>query len=66
MDNSQSCAWYVFFMGRRQRLSQFVGVSDAEVLALIADSRTPPDVRQAAVCEAKFRKLRNVRKRRRG
>lgn len=52
-------------MGRRQRLSQFVGVSDAEVLALIANPQTPRDVRQAAVREAKFRKLRNVRKRRR-
>lgn len=51
-------------MGKRQRLTQFVGLTTAELLALINDPRTPGDTRQAAVREAKYRGLRNVQKRR--
>lgn len=52
-------------MGKRQRLSRFVGFSDASLLALIADPDTPPDVRRDAIREAKYRGLRNLQKRNR-
>lgn len=51
-------------MGKRQRHSEFVGLTDEELLALIEDPATPRGLRRKAVREAKFRGLRNVRKRR--
>jgi hypothetical protein len=51
-------------MGKRQRHSEFVGLTDVELLALIDDPATPSRLRRKAVREAKFRGLRNVRKRR--
>lgn len=50
-------------MGKRRRHSEFVGVTDAELLALIDDPSTPADIRRKAIQEAKFRGLRNVQKR---
>lgn len=50
--------------GKRQRHSEFVGLTDEELLALIEDPATPRGLRRKAVREAKFRGLRNVRKRR--
>jgi len=51
-------------MGKRQRHSEFVGLTDQELLALIADPATPSRLRRKAIREAKFRGLRNVRERR--
>ncbi len=51
-------------MGKRQRLTQFVGLTNEELLALIDDPCTPADIRQAAIREAKYRGLRNLQKRR--
>lgn len=50
--------------GKRQRHSEFVGLTDEELLALIQDPATPSRLRRKAIREAKFRSLRNVRKRR--
>lgn len=50
-------------MGKRQRHSQFVGLSNETLLAIIADPKTPKEMRQKAVAEAKFRGLRNIQKR---
>jgi hypothetical protein len=51
-------------MEKRQRHSEFVGLTDEELLALIQDPATPSRLRRKAIREAKFRSLRNVRKRR--
>ena len=51
-------------MGKRQRHSEFVGLTDEELLALIQDPATPSRLRRKAIREAKFRGLRNVRNRR--
>jgi hypothetical protein len=51
-------------MGKRQRHSEFVGLTDEELLALIEDPSTPGRLRRKAIREAKFRGLRNVRTRR--
>jgi hypothetical protein len=51
-------------MGKRQRHSEFVGLTDEELLALIADPATPSRLRRKAIREVKVRGLRNVRKRR--
>lgn len=50
-------------MGKRQRHSEFTGLTDEELLALIHDPATPSRLRRKAVREAKFRGLRNLRKR---
>lgn len=47
-----------------ERHSEFVGLTDDELLALIQDPATPSRLRRKAIREAKFRGLRNVRKRR--
>jgi hypothetical protein len=51
-------------MGKRQRHSEFVGLSDEQLAALVTDPRTPRDIRRKAIREAKYRGLRNIRKRR--
>jgi hypothetical protein len=51
-------------MGKRQRHSEFVGLTDEEPLALMADPAMPGRLRRKAIREVKFRGLRNVRKRR--
>jgi len=51
-------------MGKRQRHSEFVGLTDDELLALIQDLATPSRLRRKAIRQAKFRGLGNVRKRR--
>ncbi|HEX4806582.1 MAG TPA: hypothetical protein VFU94_11840 [Conexibacter sp.] len=50
-------------MGRRQRHSEFMGLSPEEVERLAKDGRTPPAMRLKAVAELKFAKLRNRQKR---
>jgi hypothetical protein len=51
-------------MGKRQRHSEFAGLSDERLVALVQDPSTPRDIRRKAVREAKYRGLRNIRKRR--
>lgn len=51
-------------MGKRQRHSEFIGLTDEELLALIQDPATPNRLRRKAIREAKFRGLRNMRRRR--
>jgi hypothetical protein len=51
-------------LGKRQRHSEFVGLTDDELVALIGDPATPSRLRRKAIREAKFRGLRNMRKRR--
>lgn len=51
-------------MGKRQRHTEFINLTDAELIALINDPKTPSDIRLKAIAEAKYRHLRNVRKRR--
>lgn len=50
-------------MGKRQRHSEFIGLSAAEVQAIIDDSKTPTDLRVKAIAEMKFRRLRNLQRR---
>jgi hypothetical protein len=50
-------------VGKRQRHTQFIHLTDAEVLALIEDPNTPDDIRRKAMQEAKWRGLRNIQKR---
>jgi hypothetical protein len=52
-------------MGKRQRHSEFAGLTDEQLIALMADPCTPRDIRRKAIREAKYRGLRNIRKRRR-
>jgi hypothetical protein len=52
-------------MGKKQRHTEFIGLTDDQLLALIKDPHTPRDIRRKAVREAKFRGLRNIKKRRR-
>ncbi len=47
-------------MGRRQRDSAFIGVSDEEVRGLARDATAPKDLRRRAQAEEKNRKLRNI------
>jgi len=51
-------------MGKRQRVTYLVGVSDEELLELLEDPNLPERVRQDVVAELKFRGLRNRAKRR--
>lgn len=51
-------------MGKKQRHSEFTGLTDQQLLALIKDPATSKDTRRKAIAEAKFRGLRNVQKRR--
>lgn len=50
-------------MGKRQRYSEFIGVSDEEVQRVADDPKTPERSRQKAITELKFRGLRNRRRR---
>jgi hypothetical protein len=43
-------------VGRRQRHSEFVGLTDAEVRALARDPTLPAAVRREAQAEEKYRK----------
>jgi len=52
-------------VGRRQRDSAFIGVSDEEVRGLARDATAPKDLRPRAQAEEKNRKLRNIQKRKR-
>jgi len=52
-------------VGRRQRDSAFIGVSDEEVRGLARDATAPKDLRRRAQAEEKNRKLRNIQKRKR-
>jgi hypothetical protein len=50
-------------MGKRQRETEFVGLTDAQVLAIANDPSEAPDRRRKAQRELKFRGIRNVQKR---
>jgi hypothetical protein len=50
-------------VGKRQRHSEFIRLTDAALLALLRDPKTATERRKKALAEAKFRKLRNIQKR---
>jgi transcriptional regulator with XRE-family HTH domain len=50
-------------MGRRQRHSEFIGLSPAEVARIARDKRTPTAVRLEALAELKYWGARNRQKR---
>ncbi len=50
-------------MGKRQRDSAFVNLTNDEVAALARDQNIPAELRRRAQAEEKFRKQRNKRKR---
>jgi hypothetical protein len=51
-------------MGRRQRHTEFINLTAADIQALIDDPNTPPDIRKKAIAEQKFAGDRNKRKER--
>lgn len=50
-------------MGKRQRLTQFTGLSDQEVAKLARDTNADAKTRKDAIREEKYRKRRNRQKR---
>jgi hypothetical protein len=50
-------------MGKRQRKSHLVNLSDQQIIRLAADAAISRKDRRDAVAEAKFRGLRNVQRR---
>jgi len=50
-------------MGRRQRHSEFIGLSPAEVARIAKDRRTPTALRLKALAELKYEGVRNRQKR---
>jgi hypothetical protein len=52
-------------VGKKQRYTEFIPLSDGQVKKVATDPRTPTELRQKAIAELKFRAIRNIQKRRR-
>lgn len=52
-------------VGKRQRETQFIGMTDAEVRSVAENERVPTDLRRKAQRELKYRGIRNTQKRQR-